>query len=103
MRPVHRSGGCFGSASLLPSVQGGLANWQSLPNVRQSPGTAAYASDAAHALDLGQEYWLAWPGTSNRLEDIMRGVVFPGDRTVETMSFPDPTPGPGEVVLEMKA
>ena len=33
----------------------------------------------------------------------MRGVVFPGDRTVETLNFPDPTPGPGEVVLEMKA
>ena len=33
----------------------------------------------------------------------MQGVVFTGDRTVEMMSFPDPTPGPGEVVLEMKA
>ena len=33
----------------------------------------------------------------------MRGVVFLGDRKVELRSFPDPTPGPGEVVLEMKA
>src|SRR5438128_9053054 len=33
----------------------------------------------------------------------MRGVVFLGDRKVEMRSFPDPTPGPGEVVLEMKA
>ena len=33
----------------------------------------------------------------------MRGVTFPGERSVETMTFPDPTPGPGEVVLEMKA
>jgi threonine dehydrogenase-like Zn-dependent dehydrogenase len=33
----------------------------------------------------------------------MRGVVFPGDRQIELMNFPDPTPGPGEVVLEMKA
>jgi threonine dehydrogenase-like Zn-dependent dehydrogenase len=33
----------------------------------------------------------------------MRGVVFPGDRTVEIMNFADPAPGPGEVVLEMKA
>ena len=33
----------------------------------------------------------------------MRGVVFTGDRQVELMSFPDPTPGAGEVVLEMKA
>ncbi len=33
----------------------------------------------------------------------MRGVVFTGDRQLELMSFPDPTPGFGEVVLEMKA
>src|SRR5262249_4973432 len=34
---------------------------------------------------------------------LMRGVVFSGDRKLEFMNFPDPTPGPGEVVLEMKA
>src|SRR4051812_49862419 len=33
----------------------------------------------------------------------MHGVVFTGDRALEIASFPDPTPGPGEVVLEMKA
>jgi len=33
----------------------------------------------------------------------MRGVVFTGERELELMEFPDPTPGPGEVVLEMKA
>lgn len=33
----------------------------------------------------------------------MRGVVFTGERAIEIMTFPDPTPGPGEVVLEMKA
>ncbi len=33
----------------------------------------------------------------------MRGVVFLGDRKVEMRTFPDPTPGPGEVVLQMKA
>lgn len=33
----------------------------------------------------------------------MRGVVFLGDRELELRDFPDPTPGPGEVVLEMKA
>jgi threonine dehydrogenase-like Zn-dependent dehydrogenase len=33
----------------------------------------------------------------------MRGVVFPGEREVTLMEFPDPTPGPGEVVVEMKA
>jgi threonine dehydrogenase-like Zn-dependent dehydrogenase len=33
----------------------------------------------------------------------MRGAVFLGDRKVELRSFPDPTPGAGEVVIEMKA
>ncbi len=33
----------------------------------------------------------------------MQGVVFTGGRELELMNFPDPTPGPGEVVLEMKA
>ena len=33
----------------------------------------------------------------------MRGVVFTGERQLELMDFPDPTPGEGEVVLEMKA
>jgi threonine dehydrogenase-like Zn-dependent dehydrogenase len=33
----------------------------------------------------------------------MRGIVFTGGRELEIMNFADPTPGPGEVVLEMKA
>jgi threonine dehydrogenase-like Zn-dependent dehydrogenase len=33
----------------------------------------------------------------------MRGAVFLGNRKVELRSFPDPAPGPGEVVIEMKA
>jgi len=33
----------------------------------------------------------------------MRGLVFTGGREVELLEFPDPTPGPGEVVIEMKA
>lgn len=33
----------------------------------------------------------------------MRGAVFLGDRKVELRTFPDPTPGPGEVVIAMKA
>jgi threonine dehydrogenase-like Zn-dependent dehydrogenase len=36
-------------------------------------------------------------------EEIMRGVVFTGDRQLELMTFPDPTPGPDEVVIQMKA
>src|SRR5215470_1502035 len=33
----------------------------------------------------------------------MKAVVFPGERKVQVLDFPDPTPGPGEVVLEIKA
>jgi len=33
----------------------------------------------------------------------MKGVVFAGNREVELRDFPDPTPGPEDVVLEMKA
>jgi threonine dehydrogenase-like Zn-dependent dehydrogenase len=33
----------------------------------------------------------------------MNGVVFLGDRKLELQGFPDPSPGPGEVVLAMKA
>jgi threonine dehydrogenase-like Zn-dependent dehydrogenase len=33
----------------------------------------------------------------------MRGVVFMGEKEIELMPFADPTPGPGEVVVEMKA
>src|ERR1700727_2001133 len=41
--------------------------------------------------------------TIERQEGTMRGVVFTGDRGLEMMEFPDPTPGPDEVVVEMKA
>lgn len=33
----------------------------------------------------------------------MKGVVFLGDRELALQDFPDPVPGPGEVVIEMKA
>lgn len=33
----------------------------------------------------------------------MRGVVFKGDSELEVMTFADPTPGPNEVVVQMKA
>ena len=33
----------------------------------------------------------------------MRGAVFLGNKQIEIRNFPDPTPGPGEVVIQMKA
>jgi threonine dehydrogenase-like Zn-dependent dehydrogenase len=41
-------------------------------------------------------------GTSYQ-EKAMKGVVFLGDRKLELREFPDPTPGPRDVVLEIKA
>src|SRR5258708_817801 len=40
------------------------------------------------------------PGTGG---EKMKAVIFPGERKVQFLDFPDPTPGPGEVVLEIKA
>ncbi len=36
-------------------------------------------------------------------EAAMRGVVFLGNRQLEIRDFPDPQPGPGEVVVKMRA
>ncbi len=33
----------------------------------------------------------------------MRGVILPGNSTVELVDLPDPTPGPGQVLLAMRA
>lgn len=33
----------------------------------------------------------------------MRGLLFPGDRRVKVEQFPDPTPGAGEVVVQIRA
>ena len=33
----------------------------------------------------------------------MRGVVFLGERELTLRDFPDPTPGPGDVVIAIKA
>ena len=33
----------------------------------------------------------------------MKGVVFEGDCKLEFMDFPDPVPGPDEVVLKIRA
>ncbi|MFT7602306.1 MAG: threonine dehydrogenase-like Zn-dependent dehydrogenase [Acidimicrobiales bacterium] len=33
----------------------------------------------------------------------MQGVVFQGNRQIDLLDFPDPTPGPDDVVLEIKA
>jgi (R,R)-butanediol dehydrogenase/meso-butanediol dehydrogenase/diacetyl reductase len=33
----------------------------------------------------------------------MRGVVFKGNRTLEVQNFDDPTPGPGDAIIQIKA
>src|SRR6516162_9924455 len=42
------------------------------------------------------------PDTAHRRRT-MKGVVFLGDRKLELRTFPDPTPGPRDVILEIKA
>jgi D-arabinose 1-dehydrogenase-like Zn-dependent alcohol dehydrogenase len=40
---------------------------------------------------------------SGHLEVSMQGVVFLGNRKLELREFPDPAPGPGEVVIAISA
>jgi threonine dehydrogenase-like Zn-dependent dehydrogenase len=40
---------------------------------------------------------------ARRRNEFMRGLYFPGDRDVAFIELPDPTPGQGEVIVEMKA
>jgi len=68
---------------------------------------------ASTALCTAAQHGLAWRrvwgklaakgSIKHREERVMRGVVFVGDRKLEIQEFPDPTPGPREVVLEIKA
>src|SRR5262247_2428987 len=46
----------------------------------------------------GQGIW-----QNSATEEAMKGVVFVGDRKLELREFPDPTPGPRDVILEIKA
>src|SRR5262249_13160902 len=46
---------------------------------------------------------VARPARPPYQEEAMKGVVFLGDRKLELRTFPDPTPGPREVILEIKA
>src|SRR5689334_15726371 len=48
---------------------------------------------------LGSRIWIKIRAT----EATMKGVVFLGDRKLELRDFPDPTPGPRDVILEIKA
>jgi D-arabinose 1-dehydrogenase-like Zn-dependent alcohol dehydrogenase len=41
--------------------------------------------------------------TSKNKEEAMHGVVFTGERALVLMAFPDPTPDPHDVVIEMRA
>src|ERR1700687_1816026 len=43
------------------------------------------------------------PTNKNKREEAMRGVVFNGERELQLMQFPDPTPDAHDVVIEMKA
>jgi threonine dehydrogenase-like Zn-dependent dehydrogenase len=59
----------------------------------------ALAPDAAEDVTCEQRK----PSSEKTEGRRMRGIVFTGDRELALMEFPDPVPGPGEVVIEMKA
>ena len=40
-------------------------------------------------------------GTSYQ-EEVMKGVVFLGNRKLELREFPDPSPGPRDVILDLE-
>src|SRR5215218_5457790 len=67
-----------------------------------SPRCARRRCSSSHAVGRLPSRGVHW-----RADEIgagrMKGVVLAGDRRVEILDFPDPAPGPGEVVIEIKA
>src|SRR5882762_6328211 len=70
---------------------------------RQARSIGAFSPSHLFRVILQGNLMLASPQPGCQEEARMRGVVFTGDRQLEMMNFPDPTPGDGEVVVEMKA
>ena len=64
--------------------------------------SASRAIDPDATITRGERADAAAPHHA-REENTMKGVVFLGDRKLELRDFPDPTPGPRDVVLEIKA
>ena len=67
-----------------------------------SSSTSSARSSTRRRL-AGQRVLHAGPQSRRAQDPLVRGAVFLGNRKVELRSFPDPTPGPGEVVIQMKA
>ncbi len=81
-------------ASLKRQRDGGInaINGGTIPRVAH----LARAEDGRGTLDEIAEPIQRWGAR-------MHGVVFEGNSKVRLASFPDPTPGPGEVVIEIRA
>src|SRR5262249_21732460 len=68
-----------------------------LPDGR-APALVVVRDERSAATRGGQGIW-----QNGATEEAMKGVVFLGDRKLELREFPDPTPGPRDVILEIKA
>ena len=65
---------------------------------------APLGADLPNHRCAGRGDWARVGASESLAEDgSMRGVVFLGERRLEIRDFPDPAPGPGEVVIEIKA
>src|SRR5262245_13396254 len=68
------------------------------PAGRGAPTIVVVRDERSAATHGGQGIW-----QNGATEGAMKGVVFLGDRKLEPREFPDPTPGPRDVILEIKA
>src|SRR5258708_16143151 len=69
---------------------------------RTSTATPFASSPSTSALPIASFGFKIGP-QQKQAEEPMRGVVFTGERGLELMQFPDPTPETHDVVIEMKA
>src|SRR5437763_1485226 len=74
--------------------KGGEGAWSRRPVTR--------AAGSGHDHLVAQRETAGRPSNGRR-SSRMRAVTFLGDRKLAFMDFPDPSPGPGEAVLEIKA
>jgi 2-desacetyl-2-hydroxyethyl bacteriochlorophyllide A dehydrogenase len=64
---------------------------------KPSTFTFPYPCSANH-----QVLSLIFSNTSLKGSDQMKAILFPGDKQSQLVTLPDPTPGPGEVIIQIK-
>src|SRR5262245_39209358 len=92
------------SVSEILASPGSPSAWHQLPAERRRSRLAAklLATCFGFAQDRRTPSQAPTPNTAHRRRT-MKGVVFLGDRKLELREFPDPAPGPRDVILAIKA